>query len=523
MSNKLEILDTTLRDGAQSEEISFSVPDKLAIALALERVGVDIIEAGNPGASPKDMLLFNTLMERPFHAKIAAFSPTRRKFTPVDEDPMMAAVIKSGVKIASIFGKSSQLQAEQVLGVDAAENLAMIGDSIRYLTQMGIDVYYDAEHFFDAFAESPAYAMDTLRQAAEAGAKCIVLCDTNGGCLPETMGTVVDCVRKALDVPIGIHAHNDMGLAVACSMAAVSHGATHVQGTFLGFGERCGNTCLSTLVPNLQLKCGIPVVSDTALKQFTAVARLISDISNRHLNRELPYVGRSAFAHKAGMHADAILKLNGAYEHVDPTVIGNTRHLPISEYAGRNAILARFPNLFDREDKDSPVLQEILQTVKDMELHGYQYEAAEASLELLIRRTIHTMPDFFELVDCKLIDQHPIRTGYSASAMIKVRVNGKEEFAAAEGDGPVHALDQAFRNALVRFYPSLSKTHLTDYKVRVLTPEAAAAAVVRVLIHATDGVHEWTTVGVSSDVIEASYLALRDLIEIKLLRDSEEA
>ena len=523
---EIEILDTTLRDGAQSESISYSVKDKLDIVHALDRAGISVIEAGNPGAVPKDMELFRALAGAKLkNARVAAFSPTRHRHTAAEQDPMLAALVRCGAPVAVVFGKASRAHAENVLAVSAAENLAMIGDSIRFLRAKGLTVYYDAEHYFDAYAEDRDYALETVRAALRAGASKAVLCDTNGGSLPARVAAVLTETIRAFGETesgaFGIHCHNDMGLAVACSMSAVEAGARHVQGTFLGFGERCGNACLSTLIPNLQFKLGFRAVPDEALRRFTREATLIADVSNQRLNRELPYVGRSAFAHKAGMHVDAMLKYHGAYEHIDPALVGNTRQIPVSEFAGRQTLFAKFARFFPDGDKDSPALLSVMNLLKAKEAAGYQYEAAEGSLELIIRRQVGMMRDFFELIDCTLIDRQPVRTGASSSALVKIRVNGRDELAAAEGDGPVHAIDSALRAALNRFYPTLGRTHLTDYKVRVLTPESATAAKVRVLIRSTDGESEWSTIGVSADIIEASYAALRDSIELKLINDME--
>lgn len=522
-SPDLEILDTTLRDGAQSDGISFSVKDKLDIIHALDHAGIAVIEAGNPGAVPKDMEVFRAMAGKQLkQARLAAFSATRRRDIAAEEDPMLAALAVCGAPIAVIFGKSSRAHAENVLGVSLRENLAMIEDSIRFLRSRGLTVDYDAEHYFDAFAEDRDYALETVRTALRAGANRIILCDSRGGSLPAQIADVTtETIRAVGSSLVGIHCHNDMGLAVACSMSAVEAGACQVQGTFLGFGERCGNTNLSTLIPNLQLKLGRKIVPPECLQRFTRVATLIADVSNKHLHRDLPYVGRCAFTHKAGMHVDAMQKYAGAYEHIDPSRVGNTRQLPVSEFAGRQTLVAKFPQFFPEHDKESPALLTILNTLKAREAAGYQYEAAEGSLELLIRRQLGLMRDFFELIDCKLIDQQPVRTGANSSALVKIRVNDREELAAAEGDGPVHAIDSALRAALNCFYPTLGRTHLIDYKVRVLTPENATAAKVRVLIISTDGENEWSTIGVSADIIEASYIALRDSIELKLIRDAE--
>lgn len=518
----IEILDTTLRDGAQSEQLSFSVKDKINIIHALDRAGIAVIEAGNPGASPKDMELFEAMRgETLKNAQLAAFTPTRRKTSTAETDPMLAAIVACGAPIACVFGKSSRDHTEKVLAVSEEENLAMIDDSIRYLRSKGLRVYFDAEHYFDGYLADPAFALATVRTAFAAGAEQIVLCDTNGGTLPAEVARIVRETIAATNAPLGIHCHNDAGLAVACSMSAVEAGVNHVQGTFLGFGERCGNTCLSTLIPNLQLKMGCRVVSDEALRRFAREANLIADAADRRLDRELPYVGRSAFAHKAGMHVDAHLKFRGAYEHIDPAAVGNTRRLPVSEFSGHQTLVAKYAHLFPDVSRNAPVLARVRETLKQKEAEGYQYESAEGSLELLIRREVGSTRDFFELIDCKLIDQLPVRIGASASAVVKIRVGDAVELAVAEGEGPVHAIDTALRTALGRVYPTLANVHLTAYKVRVLTPRNATAAKVLVLIHSTDGDREWSTVGVSADIIKASYYALRDSIELKLINDCE--
>lgn len=518
--NQIEILDTTLRDGAQSEGISYSVKDKTEIISALDSAGIQIIEAGNPGLTPKDAELFRLLRAYPLeHARIAAFSSTCRKDTRPENDVGLEAILASGCKCAVIFGKTHAGHVESILQTTLDENERMVFESIRHLTKHGVEVIFDAEHFFEAMRCNEVYAMRVLRLANKAGASCLCLCDTNGGCFPSGIANTVRHVRQTLKANFAIHCHNDMGMAVAGSLEAVKAGAVQVQGTFLGNGERCGNACLSTIIPNLQLKMMIPVVKPECLARFTDIARLVSDVSNIRLDKDLPYVGHSAFAHKAGIHSDAVLKLPETYEHIDPALVGNTRHLPLSEYAGRQALLRRFARFFPEGDKESPELQSVHMRLKDLESEGFQFEAAEGSLELIIRRETGHMREFFELVDCKLIEQQPAAPGCTVSAIIKIRVDGREELAAAEGEGPVHAIDTALRLALNRFYPTLARAHLTDYKVRVLTPEAATAAKVRVLIRSGDGTDEWSTIGVSKDIIEASFDALRDSINYKLIND----
>jgi 2-isopropylmalate synthase len=519
---KIEVLDSTLRDGAQSEHISFSIKDKIDIALALDRAGIDIIEAGIPAANPKDAEAFKELKALNFsNAKLAAFTRTCVKGCSAENDPGLAATLAAGADIVAIVGKSDARQVEHVLCADKGENLRMIRESVKFFASRGVRVIFDAEHYFDGYKFDPEYSLSVVREAFAAGADTVALCDTNGGTFPSdirdiTRETLAKCGGK-----LGIHCHNDIGCAVAGSMASVEAGAMQVHGTFVGFGERCGNACLTTLIPNLQLKGGYSLVPPECLKRFVAEARLISETANISLNRELPYVGASAFAHKAGMHADAILKFDGAYEHIDPSLVGNTRRLLISENSGRNAVITRLKRFMPSADKNTPEVADITAVLKENENRGYQYEAAEGSLELIIRRAINKTREFFTLTDLKLIDQLPRRTGKSAAVLIKVKVGDVEELACAEGDGPVHAMDKALRRALRAFYPSISRLHLIDYKVRVLTPEENTAAKVRVLITSTDGRREWSTVGVSTDVIEASWLALRDSIELKLSRDSD--
>jgi len=520
MAKKAYILDSTLRDGAQGEGISFSIEDKVNIVLALDKLGVSYIEAGNPGSNPKDIEFFQRMSSKKLKNSIlVAFGSTRRKDTSVENDPTLASILSTGTSAVVIFGKSWDLHVTDVLCTTLEENLRMIEESVGFLKGHGREVIYDAEHFFDGYKSNPEYAMLTLKAAQRGGASCIVLCDTNGGCFPSEIKEITSAVANMIDTMIGIHCHNDTGCAVANSLAAVEAGAMHVQGTFLGFGERCGNANLSTIIPNMQLKLGYECLPDSSLAELTSTARYIAEISNIQILGNEPYVGNSAFAHKAGMHADGVSKVSRSFEHVDPGVVGNRRRFLISEMAGRTSVMQKLDAVCPGLCKDSPETKAIIEKLKELEYQGYQFDAAETSFDLVIRRQLKQYQPFFELVNFKIIGEKPVREGYNSSATIKIRVGEKEEITAAEGDGPVHALDSALRKALEVFYPELRKSHLSDYKVRVLDPQQATAAKVRVLITSTDGEDVWSTVGVSTDIIEASWIALVDSIEYKLLKD----
>jgi len=522
MAKKAYILDSTLRDGAQGEGISFSIEDKINIVLALDKLGVSYIEAGNPGSNPKDIEFFKRMSGIKLKNSIlASFGSTRRKDTAVESDPTLASILSTGTGTAVIFGKSWDLHVTDVLCTTLEENLKMIEESVRYLRENGREVIYDAEHFFDGYKANPEYAMTTLEAARRGGASCIVLCDTNGGCFPSEVKDITSAVMGRIDTMIGIHCHNDTGCAVANSIAAAEAGARHIQGTFLGFGARCGNANLSTVIPTMQLKLGYEFLPESSMAELTSTARYIAEISNIHIHGNAPYVGPSAFAHKAGMHADGVSKVSRSFEHIDPRVVGNNRRFLMSEMAGRTSVMQKLREICPGLCKDSPETKAIIDKLKELEYEGYQFEAAETSFDLVIRRQLKQYQPFFELANFKIIGEKPVREGYNSSATIKIRVGDKEEITAAEGDGPVHALDSALRKALEVFYPELRKSHLTDYKVRVLDPQKATAAKVRVLITSTDGEDVWSTVGVSTDIIEASWIALVDSIEYKLLKDRD--
>ncbi len=521
-TNKITIFDSTLRDGAQAEGISFSVEDKLRILHTLDKAGIDIIEAGNPGSNPKDIEFFDLIKNEELeHAQICAFGSTRRPGVKPEEDDNLQKILNSGAKVAALFGKSSPFQVEKIIHTTLDENLNMIEDSVRYLTDNGIEVIFDAEHFFDGYKLDPDYAIETLKAAERGGATVLTLCDTNGGSLPSEIVEIINRVQQEIKIPVGIHAHNDSGLAVANSIAAVEAGATQVQGTFLGFGERCGNANLTAIIPNLQLKLDYNCIDPDGLKKLTNASIKIAEISNYNLTGREPFIGKSAFAHKGGMHIDAVLKDPKSFEHIVPDLVGNERRLLMSEVAGRGTIINRINEIDPSLTKQSEETTLVMEKIKELEYEGYQFEGAESSIKLLIRKELGAFKPFFIIEDYKTIGSK-VQNGetLSASAIVKVNVNGKTVIHAAEGDGPVNALDIALRSALEEFYPAIEDMRLTDFKVRVID-KGATASKVRVLIESSDGEEIWTTVGVSTDIIEASLIALIDSIEYKLLSDME--
>ncbi len=517
---KVIVLDSTLRDGAQAQGISYTVEDKLKIVRKLDSLGVAYIEAGNPGSNPKDLEFFERAGKLKLeNAKLIAFGSTRKVGIPVEEDVNVQSMLLAGTSAVVIFGKSWDFHVTDILKTTFEENIRMIYDTVRFFKDAGKEVVYDAEHFFDGCRANPEYAMSTLQAAADAGADSLCLCDTKGSFLPMDIFEMSKLVIKRFKVPIGIHCHNDNGMAVADTIMAVQAGATQVQGTINGFGERCGNANLCTIIPNLQLMMGYSCIPEENMSEMTAVARAISEIANVVHDERAPYVGRTAFAHKAGMHADAVVKNAMAYEMIDPEVVGNERIFLMSEVAGRSAVLSLVKKVDPSISKDSPETRKVLEKLKEMEHEGYQYEGAESSFELIVRKVLGKYHPSFELKDFKVIVNEPAAaTERNSSAMIKVKVGEQEEITAAEGDGPVNALDNAVRKALVRFYPSISEIKLTDFKVRVLDSTSATAAKVRVLIESSDGNEIWTTIGVSTDIIDASWKALVDSIEYKLGR-----
>ncbi|HZJ78488.1 MAG TPA: citramalate synthase [Clostridia bacterium] len=515
---QITIFDSTLRDGAQAEGISFSINDKINIVKAIDELGISIIEAGNPTANKKELEFFKEAKSLVLeNSVLCAFGSTRRKSISVEKDKGCLMLLEAGTPYVSIVGKCSVFQVSKILHTTPEENLRMIEDTCRFFKEKNKKVVFDAEHFFDGYISDPSYVIESLKAAAKAGADCLCLCDTNGGTLPNKIFEITKEVCNAFpNINIGIHAHNDSDTAVASSLLAVQAGAQQVQGTFLGFGERCGNANLSSIIPNLQLKLGYSCIPDDNMSGLTSAALKISETANIILDKKAPFVGRSAFAHKAGMHVDAVLKTSSSFEHIEPSCVGNKRRFLMSEFTGKSAVLQKVLKLYPNFDKDSPLIKEILDEIKDKEYKGFQYEGADASLELIIKRKIDKFDPFFDLISYKVLDELPYDNNRSATATIKLKVNDTVKISASDGEGPVNALDSALREALSDFYPSLNKVRLVDYKVRVMEPKYATAAQVRVLITSTDGNEVWTTVGVSKDIIEASWIALVDSIEHKL-------
>jgi 2-isopropylmalate synthase len=522
------LYDTTLRDGLGMEGLSLSLEDKLIIAHKLDELGVHYIEGGYPGSNPKDAEFFQRARELDLrHAKLVAFGSTRRAGGDTATDPAIRAVLGAETPVVTLVGKSSARQVREVLETTEEENLAMIADSVSFLAREGREVVFDAEHFFDGFADDPAYAIATLRAAASAGAGTVTLCDTNGGALP---GAVVEGVARAIEAveplgcAVGIHVHNDGDMAVANTLLAVEAGATQVQACLNGWGERTGNANIISVIANLKLKLGLDVVSDAQLARLTEVSRFADELANLQPNARQPYVGSSAFAHKAGLHVAAITKAAGSYTHVDPEAVGNIERVLVSELAGRRNIVEKLREQGVDLDLSEAQARAVLERVKEQEARGYQYESAEASFELLVRRTLGGYVPPFELEDFLLVERrrHLPSTAADASdmqaeAMVKVRVGERLSQTAADGNGPVSALDAAVRRALIESFPDLERVHLVDYKVRIFDSGAGANAGVRVLVESSDGLHLWRTVGASTDVIEASWLALQDAYEFWVL------
>ena len=530
---KIWLYDTTLRDGSQREGISLSLEDKLRIAHQLDEMGVPFIEGGWPGANPKDVQFFWKLKEEPLQqAEITAFCSTRRPHRTAPEEKMLQAILAAGTHWVTIFGKSWDLHVTEGLKTSLAENLAMIADTIKYLRSQGRRVIYDAEHWFDGYKANPDYALKTLKAAWAAGAEWLVFCDTNGGTLPHEISQIVAEVIQAFSTPensqdslpqLGIHTHNDGGTAVANAIASVREGVTMVQGTINGYGERCGNANLCTLIPNLQLKLDYPCISEQQITQLTRTSRLIGEIVNLAPDDHAPFIGRSAFAHKGGIHVSAVERNPLTYEHVRPELIGNQRRIVISDQSGLSNVLHHSAKFGIHLDKRDPICGEILTKLKNLEHQGYQFEAAEASFELLMRSTLGQRLKAFQLkgfqVHCDIL-QGVDNPSSDALATIKVEVNGKNLLEVAEGNGPVSALDQALRKALVKFYPEIANFYLTDYKVRILDGAAGTKAKTRVLVESSNGQERWSTIGVSSNILAASYQAVVEGIEYGLLLQS---
>jgi 2-isopropylmalate synthase len=517
---KITLYDTTLRDGTQREGLSVSVQDKLQIAQLLDNLGIDFIEGGWPGANPKDSEFFTLMLDRPLkHSQLVPFCMTRRVGTTAKTDPAFAPILQAQTKWITVVGKSWDLHVHEGLRTSLAENLEMIRDTIAYLKSHDRQILYDAEHWFDGYCANPDYALTTLKTAYEAGADWLVLCDTNGGVLPHQIYAIVQAVKRELPhARLGIHPHNDSGLAVANAITAIQAGAEMVQGTINGYGERCGNANLCTVIPNLQLKLNYDCVSPSQLQQLTYISRQVSEIVNLAPDDHAPFVGLSAFAHKGGMHVSAVQKNPITYEHVNPNAIGNVRRIVVSEQGGASNILAKAADLGVSLDRHDPACRQIVDRIKELEKVGYQFEAAEASFELLMRQVTGPCPQFFQL---KGFQVHYVHGEASALATIKVQVKTEtgvqEKLTCAEGNGPVSALDQALRLALLDFYPAIADFHLVDYKVRILNGNAGTNATTRVLIEFANGDRRWTTVGVSANIIAASCEALMEGLTYGLL------
>jgi 2-isopropylmalate synthase len=517
---QVAIYDTSLRDGTQREGVSLSVEDKLKIARRLDDAGFHYIEGGYPGSNPKDIEFFSRIGELSLkRAKLVAFGSTRRPNAPTP-DANLTALTDVATPCVCIVAKSWLLHVDKVLNTTPDENLRMIFDSVAYLKQAGREVIYDAEHFFDGYNDNPEYAVATLRAATEAGASWLVLCDTNGGGLPERIGAVVRAVRELLppEVKLGIHTHNDGELAVANTLVAVAAGAEQVQGTINGYGERTGNANLCSIIPNLQLKLGYRCVDDDQLRQLTDLSHYVAEVANLAHDSHLPFVGASSFAHKAGLHVNAVLKYSRCYEHIAPELVGNRQRILVSELSGRSNVLVKAQQFGLNLDDTSADARRVLDTLKQLEHEGFQFEAAEGSFELLIRRLRPEYRPPFELVDFLVLVERRAGTRLVAEATVKLKVGEAVFHTAAEGNGPVNALDAAIRKALLQFYPELANVHLVDYKVRVLDGNDGTGAVVRVSIESGDGQSSWGTVGSSPNIIEASWLALADSFEYALVK-----
>ena len=517
MKYDLEIYDTTLRDGTQGEGVNFSVADKLRLVERLDAFGIQYVEGGWPGSNPKDVEFFELAKRRKFKkARLAAFGSTRRKNVPVAKDDQVALLLEARTPVVTIFGKTWLLHVKEVLRTTPEENLRMIGDTVQYLKSKGKYVIFDAEHAFDGYKDNPEYALATWQAAAAAGADNLTLCDTNGGSLPAEIATVMAKLRAQVAVPLGIHTHNDIGLAVANALAGVEAGAVLVQGTMNGYGERTGNCNLTTIVPNLVFKLKKSCLPESSLAKLKDLSQFVDEMANLRHDPRQPWVGATAFAHKGGMHVNAVQKVSRSFEHIDPEVVGNRRRVLISDMAGRSNLVLKAQELGFPITNDTPELKAILDEIKELEHQGYEFEAAEGSLIVLMRRCLTQVKPKFT-VDAYHVSMRRDGDASMCDANIKVRVDGRSAYTVAEGDGPVNALDSALREALARFYPKLAKVRLTDYKVRILDGAEGTAARTRVLILTSDGQREWGTVGVSANIIEASLQALTDSMEYCLM------
>jgi 2-isopropylmalate synthase len=519
MQKKVVAYDSTLRDGAQAQGVSFTVEDKLKVVKKLDDLGVGYIEAGNPGSNPKDLDFFKRVAELNLkHAKIIAFGSTRKIGINAADDRNLKSLLSAKTEAVAIFGKSWDYQVTDILRTTLDENLAMISDTIAYLKQQGKEVVFDAEHFFDGYKANPDYAMQSLKAAADAGADVLCLCDTNGGTFPEEVFQLTQKVVESFGTQVGIHCHNDCEMAVANSIAAVKAGAVQVQGTMNGIGERCGNANLSSIIPNVQLKLGMDCIPSSQMHNLTRVSKFVNEVAGIPFNEKAPYVGGDAFSHKGGMHIDAVNKNPISYEHIVPTKVGNERHTLVSEVAGRSALLAKLQVIDPALTKESEETKRVLAHLKTLEHEGYQFENAEQSFDVRVRKLLGKSQTYFTLDKYNIHIKEPSQGGVNSKAEVAFVVNGEVINAIGEGDGPVNALDKAMRNALREIYPAIKEVKLTDYKVRVLDSNLATAAKVRVMIESSDANSSWNTIGVSTDITEASWIALQDAIEYKLMQ-----
>ncbi len=520
---RISTFDTTLRDGTQGESVSYSVDDKLLIAQKLDELGIDYIEGGWPGSNPKDKEFFSRAKDlRLKHSRLTAFGSTRFAKNPVHEDRNVAALLEADTPVVSIFGKSWELHTTRALGVTEAENQALIFETVQFIKDHGREVVYDAEHFFDGYIDNPDFALRTLEAAQKAGADVLCLCDTNGGTLTGRLAEIVSEVRKRFDGVIGIHPHNDSDVAVANALAAIEQGATHVQGCMNGYGERCGNANLASIIANLELKLGHTVIGSEKLTTLASVTRYIAELANLPLRRDQPFVGHSAFAHKGGIHVSAVLKDSATYEHISPEAVGNRQRVLVSDLSGRGNVLykLRQHGLADRLTEEAR--RELLERIKEMEYLGYELEAAEGTFELLVREALRPGQHFFSVENYEVVTKSGVGGATRSTATVNLSALDGVHSATASGHGPVHALDLCLRKCLAGLYPQIADVRLTDYKVRVLEPKKGTAAKVRVLVEWSDHRKSWSTVGVSDDVIEASWNALVDAIRLELMRITEE-
>jgi len=515
----IKVFDTTLRDGTQGEQISLSVEDKLRIAQKLDDFGIHYIEGGWPGSNPKDFLFFQKIKERSFRkSKIVAFGSTRHVKNRVEEDPNIRALLDAETPAVSIFGKSWILHVKNALKITPEENLKLIADSVQYLKDQGKEVIFDAEHFFDGYKNDHDYAIAVLKMAENAGADVLVLCDTNGGTLTSELAQIVTDVHKQMKAPLGIHAHNDSDLAVANTVIAVENGCVHIQGTINGYGERCGNGNLCTIIPNLQLKRNFQCIPDNKLAKMTSLSHFVSEVANVHHPLNMPFVGKSAFAHKGGIHVSAVMRDRRTYEHIHPEQVGNVQRVLVSDLSGRSNVMYKAKELDLDLTENVDKVPAIVDRLKHLEHDGFQFEAAEASFELLVRKMTEEWNDFFQLERFRVVVEKDETGPPLSEASIRVNVNGVSEHTAAEGNGPVNALDRALRKALIQFFPEIKDMRLSDYKVRVLNAKAGTCAKVRVLIESSNNQTTWNTVGVSENVIEASWQALMDSFSYYLMQ-----